>query len=55
MRGAGGFGKTTVARMLVHDPTVQQAFPDGIAWVTIGEDAQGPDLAAKLNDVTEAV
>ena len=55
LRGAGGFGKTTLARMLVHDPTVQQAFPDGIAWVTIGEDARGPDLAAKVNDVTETV
>jgi hypothetical protein len=53
LRGAGGFGKTTLARMLVHDPAVQQAFPDGIAWVTIGEDAQGPDLAAEVNDVTE--
>ena len=34
---------------------MQQAFPDGIAWVTIGEDARGPDLAAKVNDVTETV
>jgi hypothetical protein len=47
LRGAGGFGKTTLARMLVHDPTVRQAFPDGIAWVTIGEDAHGADLAAR--------
>jgi WD40 repeat protein len=55
LRGAGGFGKTTLARMLVHNPTVQQAFPDGIVWVTIGEDARGPDLAAKVNDVTETI
>jgi hypothetical protein len=55
LRGAGGFGKTTLARMLVHDPTVQQAFSDGIAWVTIGEDAEGADLAAKVNAVTETV
>ena len=55
LRGAGGFGKTTLARMMVHNPAVQQAFPDGIAWVTIGEDAHGADLAAKVNDVTETV
>jgi hypothetical protein len=55
LRGAGGFGKTTLARMLVHNPTVQEAFPDGIAWVTIGEDVHGPDVAAKVNDVTETV
>ena len=23
-------------------------FPDGVVWVTVGEDASGPDLAAKL-------
>jgi WD40 repeat protein len=55
LRGAGGFGKTTLARMLVRNPMVLEAFPDGIAWVTIGEDAGGPDLAAKVNDVIETV
>jgi hypothetical protein len=55
LRGAGGFGKTTLARMLVHDLRVQDAFPDGIAWVTIGEDADGADLAAKVNDLTQTV
>jgi hypothetical protein len=41
--------------MLVHDLEVLEAFSDGIAWVTIGEYARGPDLAAKVNDVTETV
>jgi hypothetical protein len=43
LRGAGGFGKTTLARMLVHEHTVQQAFPDGIA-VTDREDARQTGL-----------
>jgi hypothetical protein len=46
--GAGGFGKTTLARMVAHDPRVRREFPDGAVWVTVGEDASGPDLAMKL-------
>ena len=46
--GAGGFGKTTLARMVAHDPRVRAEFADGVVWVTVGEDANGPDLAAKL-------
>ena len=44
--GAGGFGKTTLARMVAHDPRVRAAFAGGVVWVTVGEDAAGPDLAA---------
>ena len=46
--GAGGFGKTTLARMVAHDPRVRTEFPGGTVWVTVGEDAAGPDLAHKL-------
>jgi hypothetical protein len=46
--GAGGFGKTTLARMVAHDPRVRAAFGGGVVWVTVGEDTHGPDLAAKL-------
>ncbi|GIM93284.1 DUF4062 domain-containing protein [Paractinoplanes toevensis] len=49
--GAGGFGKTTLARMVTHDPAVRAAFPDGAAWVTVGEDAGGPELAASITSV----
>ena len=37
LRGAGGFGKTTLALALCHDPEIQAAFPDGILWVELGE------------------
>jgi WD40 repeat protein len=37
LEGAGGFGKTALARALCHDERVQDAFYDGILWVTLGE------------------
>ncbi|MDQ3763966.1 MAG: NB-ARC domain-containing protein [Actinomycetota bacterium] len=46
--GAGGFGKTTLARLLVHRQEVQERFPDGVVWVTVGEEAIGPELADKV-------
>jgi len=49
--GAGGFGKTTMARLLVHRQEVREQFPDGVAWVTLGEDAMGPELADKITNV----
>ncbi|MEA2202754.1 MAG: hypothetical protein QOI89_3434, partial [Solirubrobacteraceae bacterium] len=49
--GAGGFGKTTMARLLVHRQEVQEQFPDGVVWVTVGEDTAGPDLAEKVTNV----
>ena len=41
LTGAGGFGKTTAARMLVHREEVRRRFPDGILWISLGEDARG--------------
>ncbi|HMA33966.1 MAG TPA: NB-ARC domain-containing protein [Chloroflexia bacterium] len=35
--GAGGFGKTVLAAALCADPAVREAFPDGVVWVTLGE------------------
>ncbi|MBA3530521.1 MAG: hypothetical protein H0T73_01180 [Ardenticatenales bacterium] len=68
LRGAGGFGKTTLARALCHDPAVRGAFPDGILWVTLGESpgdltgrvvallhALRPEEEAMVADVESAV
>jgi WD40 repeat protein len=49
LRGAGGFGKTTLALALCHDPEIQVAFPDGILWVELGE--QPPRPIDALNGV----
>ena len=49
--GGGGFGKTTLARVVVHDRRIRDYFTDGVVWVTVGEGARGPLLAEKLNEV----
>ncbi|MGI9000835.1 MAG: NB-ARC domain-containing protein [Pseudonocardia sp.] len=46
--GAGGFGKTTLARIVAHDPRIRSGFPAGVVWVTVGADTTGPDLAATI-------
>ena len=43
LRGAGGFGKTTLAQALCHDPRVQEAYPDGVLWVTMGDELREAD------------
>ncbi len=49
LRGAGGFGKTTLALALCHDPEIQATFHDGIIWVELGE--QPPKVLDVLNSV----
>jgi hypothetical protein len=49
--GAGGFGKTTMARLLAHRDQIQEQFPDGVVWATVGENAVGPDLAEKVTNL----
>jgi WD40 repeat protein len=39
LRGAGGYGKTTLASVLAHDSDIQDAYFDGILWVELGADA----------------
>jgi hypothetical protein len=48
--GAGGFGKTTLARLLAHHAEIRERFPEGVVWVTVGEDAAGPELAEKVTN-----
>ena len=49
LRGAGGYGKTTMAKALCHDERIQQAFDDGILWVTLGENPG--NLVGKVEDL----
>ena len=53
LKGAGGYGKTTLARALCHDDEVQDAFHDGILWVTLGE-APG-DPMGRVQDLIQAL
>jgi WD40 repeat protein len=49
LRAAGGYGKTVLARALCHDEDVQNAFDDGILWVTLGEEPG--DLTGRVEDL----
>src|SRR6266568_5615503 len=49
LRGAGGYGKTTMAKAICHDERIQQAFDDGILWVTLGEHPS--NLVGKVEDL----
>ncbi|MFV9507425.1 MAG: NB-ARC domain-containing protein [Oscillochloridaceae bacterium umkhey_bin13] len=51
LMGAGGFGKTTLAQILCHDQRVRAAFPDGVLWITLGENPR--DLAGIIADLIE--
>ena len=53
LRGAGGYGKTTLAKALCNDEAVQAAFDDGILWVTLGENPG--DLTARVADLIETL
>ncbi|HEY6411634.1 MAG TPA: TIR domain-containing protein, partial [Ktedonobacteraceae bacterium] len=53
LRGAGGYGKTTMAKALCHDERIQQAFDDGILWVTLGE--HPGNLVGKVEDLIETL
>lgn len=48
LKGAGGYGKTTLAKALCHDPEIRASFPDGIIWTTLGENLKPGDLVNKV-------
>jgi hypothetical protein len=54
--GAGGFGKTTLARMVCADRRVRQRFRGRVFLMTMGRDVRGAAaVAAKVNDVIKLV
>lgn len=50
--GDGGFGKTTLASSICHDDRIRVMFPDGILWLTLG---QQPDLKGWLENLCEVL
>ncbi|KAF5427224.1 MAG: NB-ARC domain-containing protein/TIR domain-containing protein [Candidatus Methanomarinus sp.] len=48
LRGAGGYGKTTLAQIICHDEHIQEDFYDGILWVTLGK--KPGDLTTYVED-----
>jgi len=53
LRGAGGYGKTTIAKAVCHDERIQDAFDDGILWVTLGENPG--DLTGRVEDLIQTL
>ncbi|MFL5587731.1 MAG: TIR domain-containing protein [Ktedonobacteraceae bacterium] len=49
LRGAGGYGKTTMAIALCHDDQIQETFDGGILWVTLGQNPG--NLLGKVEDL----
>src|SRR3954451_2717572 len=53
LKGAGGYGKTTLATALAHDPDIQDAYFDGILWVELGEKPE--NLLAIISDLIKVL
>ena len=54
--GAGGFGKTTLARMVCADRRVRRRFRGRVYLVTVGRDVRGPAAVAdRVNEVIRLV
>jgi WD40 repeat protein len=49
VQGAGGFGKTTVAKVIRADSRVLRQFSSRVYWVTVGRDVSGDALARLVN------
>ncbi len=54
LQGMGGIGKTVLAQALCHDEVVQQAFPDGIVWITIGKESAF-DALTRMRELGKAL
>jgi WD40 repeat protein len=54
LKGMGGIGKTVLAIDLCRDPVVRRAFPDGIAWITLGRESV-TDQLSRMREVSRAL
>ena len=53
LHGTGGFGKTLLAKAICHESAIQDAFDDGILWISLG--AQPGDLRGRIADLIETL
>jgi WD40 repeat protein len=54
LKGMGGIGKTVLAQALAQDEAVRDAFPDGIAWCTVGKESTS-DFVDRMREVRRAL
>lgn len=50
VQGMGGIGKSVLAMAMAHDCEVRRAFPDGIFWLSIGQNPQLAVIQANLGE-----
>lgn len=55
LHGMGGIGKSVMARALCDDPELQTAFPDGILWVSLGQEPREDDIRSRLRAWVETL
>jgi hypothetical protein len=53
LRGAGGYGKTTLARAVCYDQRIRDAFPEGILWVELSENPG--DLTGRVENLIQTM
>jgi len=53
--GKDGIGKTVLSQALCHDRPVQNAFPDGVIWTTIGRNPTNLFLKNQMRDIAKLV
>src|SRR5208337_4677289 len=53
LKGAGGYGKTTIVKALAHDHAIQDAYFDGVLWVELGE--KPDNVLGKIADLIETL
>ena len=54
LAGMGGITKTVLAKALTEDEVVQRAFPDGIVWLTAGQERKR-DFIDEMREVAKAL
>jgi WD40 repeat protein len=54
LKGMGGIGKTVLAQAVAKDEAVRDAFPDGIAWCTVGKESTN-DFVPRMREVRRAL
>ncbi|MEU6421949.1 NB-ARC domain-containing protein, partial [Streptomyces spiralis] len=56
LHGAGGFGKTTLAKYVIGQPTIHRRFPGGAYVITIGREVRGrAAIASKVAEETRRI
>jgi WD40 repeat protein len=55
IRGMGGVGKTVLALAICHDEAVQDAFPDGVMWVSVGRKPSNDHLREQIREIAKAL